>query len=254
MADDAPVALVTGGARRIGAAIVATLHAAGYRILLHCHRSGADAEALSRSLCARRADSVAVLSADLCVAQQVDALAAAALRRFGRVDALVNNASLFFPTRWKHVSRQDWHRLLESNVAAPLFLCQALTPELTRRRGSIVNLTDIYATRPLRDHAPYSVAKAGLEMLTRALAAELGPAVRVNAVAPGNILWPEAAAGEAAGEMNAARRQALIDSVPLRRQGKPEEVAGMVLFLLRDAVGVHGQIFPVDGGRKLALR
>ena len=247
----APVALVTGGARRIGAGIVVGLHAAGYRVLLHCHRSTHRAERLARRLRSVRADSAATLRADLRVPEQVGELASSALARFGRIDALVNNASMFYPTPWGQVDRRTWQDMIESNLSAPFFLCQALSPALAASRGSVVNITDVYAGHPLRGHLPYCVAKSGLEMLTRAAALELAPDVRVNAVAPGSILWPSVGEPDEDAE---ARRRAVLETVPLRRPGRRRDVVRAVLFLLGSESGLNGQVLPVDGGRALSLR
>ena len=247
---EAPVALVTGAARRIGAGIAVGLHTQGYRVILHCHRSHGRAERLACRLRARRPDSAATIRADLRVPAQVDALATATLARYGRLDALVNNASTFYPTPWERIDRQAWRDMLESQLLAPFFLCQALSKALAECRGSIVNITDIYAQHPLRDHLPYCVTKSGLEMLTRAAALELAPAVRVNAVAPGSILWP---VSEAPVAELVAQRRSVLDSVPLRRQGRRAEIVRMVAFLLKGDHGLNGQVVTVDGGRALSL-
>ncbi|GAP65351.1 dehydrogenase of unknown specificity,short-chain alcohol dehydrogenase like protein [Mizugakiibacter sediminis] len=241
-----PVALVTGAARRIGAAIARTLHAAGYDLALHCRRSRAELDALIAELEAARANSTLALQADLADTDRLPALVEATLARFGRLDGVVNNASAFYPTPLGAVTPQQWQELFASNAKAPFFLVQAALPQLRAARGAVVNLVDIYAERPLANHAVYCMAKAALAMMTLALARDLGPEVRVNAVAPGVVLWPEA--GKAPAE-----REALLARTPLGRAGAPEDVAAAVLWLLRDAAYVTGEIVRVDGGRALAI-
>lgn len=241
-----PVALVTGAARRIGAAIARTLHAAGYDLILHHHTSQADALALRDELLAARGDSVVLVRADLADDAASAVLVQAALDGFGRLDALVNNASRFRPTPLGTITPSDWDELFASNARAPLFLAQAAAPHLRASGGAIVNLVDIYAERPLPDHPVYVMAKAALLALTRALARDLGPQVRVNAVAPGAILWPEQPPPP-------DRRAQLLRATALQRLGEPADVAGAVLYLLRDARYVTGEVLRVDGGRWLAI-
>jgi pteridine reductase len=241
-----PVALVTGGARRVGATIARTLHAAGYDLALHCRRSVAEAEALAAELERRRGGSVLVLQADLADIEMLPALVDALLAHYGRLDALVNNASAFFPTPVGSATPAQWDELFASNAQAPFFLAQAATPALREARGAIVNLVDIYAERPLAGHPIYCMAKAALAAMTRALALDLAPEVRVNGVAPGAVLWP----GDG---KPYADQQALLARTPLGRAGSPEDVAGAVLWLVRDAPFVTGQVLPVDGGRTLAI-
>ncbi|ROR34520.1 pteridine reductase [Inmirania thermothiophila] len=240
----APVALVTGAAHRIGACIARTLHGAGYRVLLHHHRSAAAAAALAAELAAARPDSARTARADLLETARLPALVEGALAHWGRLDLLVNNASAFFPTPVGSVTEADWERLLGTNLKAPFFVAQAAAPHLAAAGGSIVNIVDIHAERPLAGHPVYSIAKAGLAALTRALARELGPAVRVNGVAPGAILWPEQG-------VDPERMRLLLARTPLGRTGSPEDVARAVLFLARDAPYVSGQILAVDGGRSV---
>lgn len=231
--------MITGGARRIGAAITRALHAAGMDVVIHCHRSLAEAEALAAELNRARRGSARVVSEDLRPAGGAERLAAAA----GPVAALVNNASAFFPTPLADAGAAQWDELIGTNLRAPYFLARALAPELRRRQGCIVNLSDIHAQRPLRAHAIYSVSKAGLDMLTRALAKELAPEVRVNGVAPGAVMWPE--------QMDPALQQRILSHTMLKRAGTPEDVAAAVKFLVLDAPYVTGQILSVDGGRTL---
>lgn len=240
------VVLVTGGARRVGAAICRCLHAAGMRVVLHCRESLEPAERLARELNAERADSARVVQGGFASAQAIEAVAREACQAFGRLDALVNNASAFYPTPVGRIDEQQWEDLLASNLKAPLFLSQALAPELAEREGAIVNLTDIHAVRPLKNYVVYSVAKAGLAMLTASLARELAPRVRVNAVAPGTILWPER-------DLDPRVQAEILARIPQKREGRPEDLALAVRFFLRDAPYVSGQTLAVDGGRSVVL-
>lgn len=244
MMNERPVVLVTGAARRIGAAIARTLHAAGYDLALHCRRSRAELDALVAELERARPRSTLALQADLAEIERLPALVDATAQRFGRLDGLVNNASAFHPTPLGTITAAQWDELFAANARAPLFLAQAAAPHLTARRGAIVNLIDIHAERPLAQHSVYGMAKAALAMATRALALELAPAVRVNGIAPGAILWPEAGKPP-------AEQQALIARTPLQRIGDPGDVAATALWLLRDAGFVTGEIIRVDGGRML---
>jgi pteridine reductase len=243
---DRPVALITGAARRVGAVIARQLHAAGYDLALHHRHAGAQARALAADLEAARPASTLLLHAELADDDALPGLVAATVQRFGRLDALVNNASAFAPTPIGTITAADWDLLFASNARAPLFLSQAAAPHLRARGGAIVNLVDIYAERPLARHTVYVMAKAALSAMTLSLALELGPEVRVNGVAPGAILWPEE--GKAY-----ADQQALLAGTALKRMGTPEDVAGAVLYLLRDARYVTGEILRVDGGRSLAI-
>lgn len=239
-----PVALVTGAARRIGAAIARRLHADGYDLAVQYRGSAAAMQALVAELEGMRAGSVLALPAELAECDRLPELVAQAVARFGRLDALVNNASSFVPTPFGQVTPAQWELLFAANARAPLFLAQAAAPHLRATRGAIVNLADIYAERPLRDHVVYGMSKAALVHMTRALALELAPEVRVNAVAPGAILWPEGGKDEAA-------KAAMLARTPLGRTGTPEEIAEAVRWLLRDAGYVTGHILRVDGGRML---
>ena len=241
------VALVTGASQRIGAAIATELHTAGCSVLLHCRSSRAAADALAATLNAVRDNSAAVLQADLASLQDVEALAAAATARWDRLDLLVNNASGFFPTPIGTVSEAQWDSLFGSNLKGPFFLCQALAPALRASHGAIVNIVDIYAELPLAQHAVYTMAKAGVGMMTRALAQELGPAVRVNGVAPGAILWP----AEHNPELGYAKAEALLAQTALKRIGDVLDIARAVRYLGLEAGYVTGQILAVDGGRTL---
>ncbi len=238
------VVLVTGAAKRIGAAIVTRLHAAGARVAIHYRGSADEAVALAAGLNATRPDSAATFRCDLLVTDSLPRLIADVVGWGGRLDVLVNNASTFYPTPVGDITEAQWHDLVGSNFKAPLFLSQAAAPHLRAAGGAIVNLVDIHAQRPLRDHPVYGPAKAALAMLTRCLAKDLAPAVRVNGVSPGAILWPED------GISNAAQAS-ILRQVPLGRAGAPGDIAACVLYLLRDAPYVTGQIIAVDGGRSM---
>ncbi|MDX5362589.1 MAG: pteridine reductase [Pseudazoarcus pumilus] len=242
-----PVILVTGAARRVGAAIARALHAAGARILLHYRNAAGEAEALAAELNALRPQSAACVRGDLAASGVPQRIAADALAAFGRLDGLVNNASSFFPTALGEIDEAAWDDLIGSNLKGPLFLTQALAPALREAGGAIVNIVDIHAERPFRGYPLYCSAKAGLLGLTRALAVELAPEVRVNGVSPGPIAWPED------GQYAPAEREAIIADTLLRRQGQPEDIAGAVRFLMLDAPYVTGQILAVDGGRSAHL-
>ncbi len=244
----ARVALVTGAARRIGAAIARRLHADGYDLALHYRGAPTEMRALAAELEAARAGSTLTLQAELAEFDRLPELVAATVGRYGRLDALVNNASAFFPTRFGDTTPAQWDGLFAANVRAPFFLAQAAAPHLRAARGAIINLTDIYAERPLRDHAVYGMSKAALLHMTRALALELAPEVRVNAIAPGAILWPE---HDSAPGPDASQQQAILARTPLGRLGSVEDIAETACWLLQDADYVTGQTIRVDGGRLL---
>ncbi|MEO6967274.1 MAG: pteridine reductase [Rhodanobacteraceae bacterium] len=240
-----PVALVTGAARRVGAVIARTLHAAGYDVALHYRHSHEEMDALIDELESARADSTVALQADLADTQRIPSLIEQTIARFGRLDALVNNASAFYPTPLGTITASQWDELFAANARAPLLLAQAAAPHLKQVHGTIVNIVDIYAQRPLPQHAVYCMSKAALAMATLALARELGPDVRVNGVSPGAVLWPQ--------NKQQVDREQIIARTPLQRAGTPEDVAGAVLWLLRDAGYVTGEIIRVDGGRAMAM-
>ncbi len=245
-ANTAPVALVTGAARRIGAAIAQRLHGAGFDVAIHYRDSADEARALAAELDRARPGSTLLLRADLAEFDRLPELVAQCVGRFGRLDALVNNASTFAPTPLGTTTPAQWDDLFASNARAPFFLSQAAAPHLQAARGAIVNLTDLYAERPLRTHTVYSMAKAALLMMTRSLALELGPDVRVNAIAPGAILWPE-------DRSDTAAQQAMLARTPLGRTGTPQEVAEAVRWLVQDARYCTGQVLHLDGGRLLGV-
>jgi pteridine reductase len=238
------VVLITGGARRVGAEIARTLHAAEANILIHYRASAAAAIALADQFNQMRPHSAAIHPGHLATAGAPDKLVAAALLEFGRLDILINNASSFYPTPLGQITEPQWDDLMGSNLKAPLFLSQAAAPSLAKQHGLIINLIDIHALRPLKSHLLYSTAKAGLAMLTRALARELGPHIRVNGIAPGPVLWPE-------GDMDEHLKREIIEKTALKRHGTPQDVARTALFLARDAPYITGQIIAVDGGRSI---
>lgn len=243
---DLPTALVTGAAARVGATIVETLHRRGHRVAIHYRSSAGPAEALAARLNARRADSAVTVRGDLGDEGACAALVTAVLDRWGRLDVLVNNASDFYPTPVASITAADWERLFASNARGPLFVSLAAIPALRAARGAIVNIVDIHAERPLPRHTVYCMAKAALVMLTRSLALELGPEVRVNGIAPGAILWPEP-------DISDEEKAATLALVPLGRRGEPENIASAVCQLALDNDYVTGQILAVDGGRSLNL-
>lgn len=244
MSQTSPVALITGAGRRIGAHVARALHQAGHRVIVHYHRSADDANALVDELNSARPDSALALSADLCDIEQINTLAQCALAHWQRIDVLINNASSFYPTPLGTATAAQWDDLMGSNLKAPFFLAQALAEPLRQARGCIVNMVDIYAERPLKDHPIYSAAKAGHVMLTKALARELAPDVRVNAVAPGAILWPEQD-----GPLAEDDRQGILQRVPMKRRGEPADIADTIMFLSSGPTYITGQIIAVDGGR-----
>ena len=237
--------LVTGAAKRIGAVIARTLHTAGANVAIHYHSSDDAARELVADLERKRRGSAFAVSADVRDVRALERMAHDVVERTGRLDVLINNASNFYPTPLGTITEEQWNDLVGSNLKAPLFLTQALLPALRATQGVVVNIVDVHAQRPLRDHPVYGAAKAGLAMLTRSLAKDLGPDVRVNGVSPGAILWPE---GDG---MSDKLRAGIIKQTALKRAGEPEDIAAAVLFLVRDAPYVTGQIIAVDGGRSV---
>ena len=236
--------LITGAARRVGATIARALHGAGANVVLHFRSSGEDAASLAQELNAARPGSAVLVECDLLEVAKLPALAETAAQAFGGLDILVNNASTFYPTPLGDITESDWDDLIGANLKAPLFLAQATAPALHSSRGLIVNLADIHGMRPLRRHPVYCVSKAGLIMLTKSLARELGPHVRVNAIAPGPVMWPEDGVDK---ELQAK----IIDRTALKRPGSAADVARAVLFFATEAPYVTGQILAVDGGRSV---
>lgn len=241
------VALITGGAQRLGAVIARALHAAGMRLVIHYHSSEAPARALQAELHEERPESVMLVRGDLLNGDRLCRnLAFETVEAFGRLDVLVNNASRFYATPVGEVEERHWNDVVGTNLMAPFFLSQAAAPHLRKSGGCIINIADIYGKRPLPNFPLYSVAKAGLIMLTQSLARELAPEVRVNAIAPGAILWPE-------GGLDEMSKQRIISRTPLKRAGDPADIARAALFLVRDAGFMTGQLLVVDGGRTVVV-
>ena len=237
--------LITGGARRVGAAIARMLHGAGANLVIHYRKSATEAGSLADELNAARAKSTVIFQADLLDLGKLPALVEFAVRTFGALDVLVNNASTFYPTKVGEITPQAWDDLMGSNLKVPLFLSQAAAPSLKKSSGLIINIVDIHALRPLRDYTVYCSAKAGLHMLTRSLAKELGPEIRVNGISPGPVMWPEHGGDDAA-------RKKIIQRTILQRMGSPEDIARTALFFAASAPFITGQILAVDGGRSVA--
>ncbi|MGH1537803.1 MAG: pteridine reductase [Gammaproteobacteria bacterium] len=237
--------MITGAARRVGAVMVEHLHQAGMNIVLHYRSSEKDAMALADSLNAKRADSVKLLKGDLKNYQNIPNLVTDGIALFGGIDALINNASSFYPTDLQDVNEEIWEDLVGVNLKAPLYLTQALANELKKNQGSIINIVDIHGDRPLKDYSVYSIAKAGLIMFTKSMARELAPEIRVNGIAPGAIMWPEEQHYE-------GMHQEIISRTALKREGSPQDIADTALFLLAHANYITGQIIAVDGGRTLS--
>ena len=246
MKSSCKTALITGGAKRIGNEIANTLHNAGYNIMVHYRSSSSAATQLVNELNTIRADSAAMVQSDLMDTSAVPSIIEATLENFERLDILINNASTFYPTPIELVNEQFWQDLIGSNLKAPAFLAKYATPYLRTHQGCIINITDIYAERPLSNHPIYCSAKAGLNMLTKSLAKDLAPEIRVNGVSPGAILWPEAGNIE-------ANKDELIARIPLQRMGNPSDIANTVKFLVHDAPYITGQIIAVDGGRSIMI-
>jgi len=239
-----PVALVTGGARRIGAAIAKGLHAAGYNLIIHYRASQSDAEVLMHSLNQQRENSAVCIQHDFDNIDSIKTFSEKTLQPWQRLDLLVNNASMFYPTPLAAATKEDWNSLFNSNLQAPYFLIQALAQSLKKSQGSIINIADIYAEKPLGNHSLYCIAKAGNVMMTKSLALELAPDIRVNGIAPGAILWPETSTNNT---------QQILDKIPLQKLGNPDEIVNLVLFLAGKTHYITGQIISVDGGRSLQM-
>lgn len=242
------VVLITGGARRVGAAISRRLHEQGADVVVHYRSSATEARALETELEAKRPSSVALVQGDLLKMATLNSLVKEAVKAFGRLDALVNNASSFYPTPVGEVTEPAWEDLVGTNLKAPFFLAQAAARELRKSHGCIVNIVDIHAEVPMRNHVVYNAAKGGLVALTRSLARELGPEVRVNGIAPGTILWPENETWQ-----DEVARQRIINQTALKRIGEPDDIAKAVEFLIGNAPYVTGQVIAVDGGRSVNL-
>ena len=242
----AKTALVTGGSKRIGATTVRLLHEAGYNLVIHCRLSRQSADSLAEELNKNRVDSARVIQGDLNDETIYNNLIEQAFKCWNRLDVLVNNASSFYPTPVGSITMDDWHNLINSNMKAPLFLAQAAAPYLKQTQGNIINMLDVHAQRPMKEHPVYCAAKAGLAMLTMSLAKELGPNIRVNGVAPGAILWPD-------NEMPEHTKKLILERTSLKKAGDPIDIAKTILFLVRDAHYITGQIIAVDGGRTINI-
>lgn len=236
--------LITGAAHRVGAHMARTLHEQGATIVLHYRNSKTAAEQLQAELNSQRGQSVFLAQGDLLDHSQMENIVSQAAEHTGQLDVLINNASSFYPTEVGKVSNQQWEDLVGTNMKAPFFLAQAASPHLAKQQGCIINIVDIHADRPLKGYPVYSMAKAGLVMMTRALACELGPYIRVNAIAPGAIMWPE-------NDMDEATKEKIISRTFLKRKGDPGDIAKTALFLISDATYMSGQVLTVDGGRSL---
>ncbi|MBW4934340.1 pteridine reductase [Marinobacter sp. F4206] len=248
MADTAPVALITGAAHRLGARTAQALHDRGWNTVIHYRSRREQAETLAASLNRIRPESATALQADLSDLDQVRSLGEVSAAQWGRLDGLVNNASVFYPNATPEARPEDWDAILHTNLRAPFFLLQSCLPALREQGGSVVNMIDIYSEKPLTDHPLYCASKAGLAALTRSWAKDLAPAIRVNGVSPGAILWPE---GDAS--VDDSHQQTILNKTPMARTGQPDDIARTIAFLMCDAPFVTGQILPVDGGRSLNM-
>ena len=237
--------LITGGAKRIGARIARTLHAEEMNLVIHFNTSSDDANELCSELNSIRNDSAIAIGANLTNQDEVESLINKVIERTGQLDVLINNASTFYPTPIEDITLDDWDNLVGTNLKAPLFLCKYAAPHIKKSKGSIINMVDIHASKPLKNHPIYGPAKSGLVMLTRSLAKDLAPEVRVNGIAPGMILWPE-------NEPPEEIKQKVVNQIPLKRTGEPNDIAKTVLFLIADSDYITGQIIAVDGGRGIS--
>ncbi|MEY3747850.1 MAG: hypothetical protein RL194_1309 [Pseudomonadota bacterium] len=242
------VILITGGAKRVGAAISRMMHASGANLMIHYRQSSSEARALQAELNLKRPNSAAIIQGDLLNIDVLPKLVEETVRHYGRLDVLINNASSYYATELGEIGNNEWDDLIGSNLKAPLFLSQAAAAELTKTKGCIVNITDMHVERPKKGYIVYSIAKAALVTLTKSLAQEMGPDVRVNAVAPGPVLWPEDNP-----QFDEVYRKRVISQTLLKRLGEADDVAKAVRFLIQDAPFVTGQVIPVDGGRSLSL-
>lgn len=243
----AKVALITGAARRVGAMIARFLHAKGMNVIIHYHHSAMEAEELSAELNAIRPNSAKTAAFNLLQTQELAEFMTAVVDVWGKIDILINNASTFYPSPMGNIDESTWHDLIGSNLKAPLFLAQAAAPYLAKQQGNIINIIDVHAWLPLKQHAVYCVAKAGLAMLTRSLAIEFAPTVRVNGVAPGAIMWPD----KIENQFSEDEKQVIVSTTPLQRIGGPEDIARAVWFFVDQADFITGQVLAVDGGRSI---
>lgn len=246
MSNSKKTVLITGGARRIGNVMAQSLHKSGHNIMVHYRSSSSDADTLVKKLNATRENSAAAVQGDLLDISCIPGIIEKTIETFGRLDVLINNASTFYPTPIELIDNEFWNDLIGSNLKAPMFMVKSATKHLRESNGCIINIVDIYARTPLSDHPIYCSAKAGLEMLTKSLARDLAPQIRVNAVSPGAILWPEH-------ESHPLKQEELLKKIPMGRMGAPEDVAKTVRFLIEDAPYITGQIIAVDGGRSVVI-
>ena len=246
MSQNTKTILITGGAKRIGRQMAITLHNAGHNIVVHYRSSAGAASELVRLLNDERENSAIALQGELLDTDSIPSLVARAAEAFGALDVLINNASTFYPTPIELLQDEFWNDLVGSNLKAPAYMVKACVPYLRERNGSIINIVDIHARKPMANHPIYCSAKAGLEMLTMSLARDLAPSIRVNGVSPGAILWPEDDSGMAA-------QQEVLDKIPMGRMGEPEDVANLARFLIDEAEYITGQIIAVDGGRSVVI-
>lgn len=247
------VALITGAAKRIGAEIARQLHRENFNVVIHYHQSATAAQVLTDELNNVRANSAICIAADLNQVTQIIKLAEQTQQQWQRIDLLVNNASSFYPTPIGESSEEDWNRLINSNLKAPFFLAQALAEYLSANRGCIINIADIYADKPLKKHSIYSIAKAGNVMLTKTLAQELAPRIRVNGIAPGAILWPDDSDKKPEDQLSDENKEKMLAKIPLQQRGHEQDIARTILFLALHAPYITGQILTVDGGRSITI-
>ena len=242
------IVLITGGAKRVGASICRLLHENGANLMIHYRTSVNEARGLQAELNLKRANSVAIIQGDLLNLSVLPSLVQETIKHFGKLDVLINNASSYYPTEIGGINEEQWQDLMGSNLKAPLFLSQAAAIELRKQQGCIINITDMHVERPKKGYIVYSIAKAGLVTLTKSLAHELSPEVRVNAVAPGPVMWPENNP-----QFDELYRQRVISQTLLKRIGEPNDIAKAVKFLIQNAPFITGQVIAVDGGRSLNL-
>ena len=235
--------LITGAAKRIGATLARYLHAEGMNVIVHYHRSAKEAHELVRELNSKRHDSAITIQGDLQHKEYYQAIIETALVFKDGLDVLINNASAFYPTPVAEITDEDWHNLIDTNLKAPLFLSKLAANALRKSNGCIINIADIHSIRPLSGHTVYSISKSGLVTLTQSLAKELAPRIRVNAISPGAIAWPE--------NIEENNKQQIMNQIPMQRTGELEDIAKTALFLIRDADYITGQVINVDGGRSL---
>jgi pteridine reductase len=250
LVSNSKVVLITGAAKRIGACIATIFHSRGYRVLIHINESKTEGENLALKLNQIRENSAGVFQADFNDQNQIEKLAEDSLNFFGRLDVLINNASMFYPTPLDQAQQPDWDELFNSNVRAAFFLCRSLSSELRSRSGCIINIVDAHVDKSLSNHPIYNMAKSALKSMTKSLARDLGPSLRVNGVSPGAILWPPGLENDSS-EASKSKKEKLLKEIPLQRLGKPEDIANVSYFLCENETYMTGQVIKVDGGRSL---